>query len=74
MQEEEVIILTQTVTGGKIQEDVPTVRTFVPRSHKMIAWIEKHANEIDNRKSGNLKISFRNESLQICEEVFHQVK
>lgn len=65
--------MTETVTTSTMQKDTPVVRSYIPRSQKIIAWVEQHANEIDNRKAGNLKISFKNESLQICEELFHQI-
>jgi hypothetical protein len=66
-------ILTKRVVSATMSKDTESIRSYVPRSQRIISWIERNADDIDNRKSGNLKISFKNDSLQICEEVFHQV-
>jgi hypothetical protein len=66
-------ILTKRVVSATMRKDTESIRSYVPRSQRIISWIERNADDIDNRKSGNLKISFKNDSLQICEEVFHQV-
>jgi len=66
-------VLTKTIVSASVGEDTKSVRSYIPRSQRIISWIERNADEIDNRKSGNLKISFKNDSLQINEELFHQV-
>jgi hypothetical protein len=65
-------VLTKRIVSARVIED-NNVRSYIPRSQRVISWIEKNADELDNRKSGNLKVSFKGDSLQICEEIFHQV-
>jgi len=43
---------------------------FIPRSQRMIAWVEANADEIDNRPDGNIQFSFSKEHLKIKQELF----
>lgn len=61
-------ILTKRIVSAKVGTDDESIRSYIPRSQKIIAWIELHADEIDNRKNGNLVFSFSGDSLKARDE------
>lgn len=65
--------LTKVVSCDSIIEDTPVVRSYIPRSQKMIAWIEANRDDIDNLKNGNVEFSFSKEYLKIKQEFFTQL-
>jgi len=53
------------LTGGKNSNKM--------RSDRMIEWIFKHKERIDNYSSGNVEFSFKDDSLKIRDENFNQI-